>query len=321
MKRGLPLIAFCALGAAAGCVDVQQVVPEAQALVSTVQSTAEPVDPAARRPFTGLTLEPIVGGSLFDPQFEPGLAVVKVATGSPAERAGIQPGDRVTRAQGAALASIEQWTALVDAQSHGASLDVEIERARGVVHVTLAVEEAGAGALPPIVRYAERTKGRFVAATVVDRRQSRRLTCARVVELLDGSPLRDAGIEPGTRVFAVDGEPVADAKQLADLVAAAPFGSTLELTIADDAGAPREVRVDLYDPPRRIKELRVPLLVTYRRDFAEDTVDFAAIDFWLFAIYDYRRQGPAVRHRFLWFFSFESGVGDLGAAPVTGGVK
>ena len=80
----------------------------------------------------------IAGGAATED--EPGLPLVEVIAGSPADLAGMLVGDRILRVDGETLASFDELARLLDAQEVGATLTFDVLRSGTVVRlpVTLA---------------------------------------------------------------------------------------------------------------------------------------------------------------------------------------
>lgn len=288
----------------AGCVELnQEPLPEGT-LFGAVEPLAQEV--AGEQPFVGLTLEERVAGSLEDLVFETGLRVVRVAAGSPAERAGIRPGDLIVEADQRKVSGLDGWQAVLAGRRPGEELALGVERDQGLRQVQVEVQGRAGGVLPPATRFAERLKARVVLETVAGERGIE----ARVAELLPGSPLAAAGIAAGARIERLNGAWVRDAATLAKRLAAAPYGAEVTLDV-QDAGGARSIEVELYEPERRLTALRVPILFRFERDLAGERSEFAVLDLWIVALYDYRRQMSTVRHRILRFFAVETGVGEL----------
>ncbi len=292
---------------AAGCVTVTQVPPPSSALSSS--SVVAVAEPAPARPFVGLVLEERLSGSLDDLAFLGGLSVVEVAPGSPAERAGLRAGDLVVEAAGVELDALDAWQAVLDAAEPGARLALVVERERGLADVRVDVERRGGVVpLPERTRFVERVKGRLVVDTVPVEGG----VGARVVRLLDGSPFGAAGVAEGEVVLALDGRPVEGARGLVEALAARDVGEELRVRVRDVEGAAvREADVELWAPERHLTGLAAPILFRYERDLVEDETEFALLDLWVLALYDYRRDVRSVRHRVLRWFVFETGAGEL----------
>ncbi len=71
---------------------------------------------------------------------------------------------------------------------------------------------------------------------------------ALVTDPQDGSPAEKAGIKAGDAIVAVNGEPVADARDLAKRIAGYPPETTVDVTVWRD-GAKKDVKVELGQLP------------------------------------------------------------------------
>jgi hypothetical protein len=137
------------------------------------------------------------------------------------------------------------------------------------------------------------------------------VTGARVVELLPSSPFRAAGFAVDDVIVAIDGVDIRAASELIRALEAAEPGATVVVR-RDGAGAGADdVSVELLDRPRVLTGLGLPILFHFDRDLTADTTEFALVDLWLIALYDYRRQGEARRHRILRWIRWQTGEGNL----------
>jgi serine protease Do len=68
-----------------------------------------------------------------------GLLVTRVASGTPAARAGLEPGDVVVRAGGEALVDVEDLRSAVD-RFHGRTLQLRVVRQKKTVDLNLKLE-------------------------------------------------------------------------------------------------------------------------------------------------------------------------------------
>jgi len=165
--------------------------------------------------------------------------------GMPAEKAGLEPGDRIVSINGHPLESFEDLIWMVALRDAGTSFDLKIERpgADAAPPKTLDVPMvSAAGPLVPMLGVAPEQ------STVIARYDTR-----------DAS-LRQAGVQEGDRILAVNGKEVATWRGLEKVLGAAPAGPVV-LTI-DRKGRNQELRVvpaDLkaYDygmaPPTEVK--------------------------------------------------------------------
>ncbi|MBK6942018.1 MAG: PDZ domain-containing protein [Planctomycetes bacterium] len=316
MNQRFGLAWVTAMALSACCETTQLVLPRASALDAVAsEATDEPT------PFVGLALEENVSGSLDDLEIADGLRVARVEKGSPAEAAGLKRGDLVTKVDGVPLTALDQWQAFLDAAEPGSMLHMDVDRAGAISEVRVNVTSQGGTELPEPKRFAERDRARVVVESVGERHGDG--AGARVVEILPGSPLVDAHIEVGDVIREIDGAPVRAASELVRVLQSTEPGQTVallrerptppseprqrrELSVAPDV-----VEVELLEPPRVLTGLGLPILFHFDRDPTADTTEFALVDLWLIALYDYRRQGEARRHRILRWIRWQTGEGTL----------
>lgn len=313
-RIGLACVLVTALGAC--CETTELVMPRAAALDAVASDSA--ADSSA---FVGLSLEENVSGSIDDLAIEEGLRVARVEKGSPAEAAGLKRGDLVTKVDGVALVALDQWQAILDAAKPGVVLPMAVDRAGAISEVRVAVLSQGGAELPQPTRFAERDHARVVLESIAERHGGG--AGARVVELLPGSPFVDAGIQVGDVIRAIDGAPVRAASELVRALRAAEPGRTVQLLrerpaapsvpgVRSELGIePDVVDVEWLARPRVLTGLGLPIVFHYDRDLTADTTEFALVDLWLIAVYDYRRQGEARRHRILRWIRWQTGEGNL----------
>jgi serine protease Do len=165
-----------------------------------------------------------------------GALVAEVLPGSPAEKAGIQSGDVLTRFDGKSIESSSTLPVLVSLTDSGKSVNVELWRNGRSQTVSVKLESHGdkqAGAagnareggalgltLRPFTPGLRQELG--VDAT----------SGALIAEVAPGSPAARAGLRPGDVVTELAGKPVSDAAQLANALKQLPKGQIARLKIA-----------------------------------------------------------------------------------------
>lgn len=303
----IALAAAATLAAALGCTTVVEMplptIGEIPGL-EVERTPARSVDGSA--PFAGLVLEERLAGSLEELAFAEGLYVADVEKGSPAEAAGIRPGDRILSVNGEPLGSIDQWRAWLSARKPGERIVLEVERGAGVRDVEIELAARRTAELPPATRFVDRRRLRAVfESAAVDRR-----TGARIVERLPGSPLEDADLRPGDVVVALQGEPVRSANELVLRLASLSEGERVSLDVLRDGRLLRR-KVRTFSAPRRLVRLAVLPLFQWRRDPRSTAMSFRLIDLWLLSLYAYEREERHVRHSLLGLVVAEWGEGEL----------
>lgn len=302
MIRQCSLVGAMAFALAACCETTEIVLPRAAALDAVASEASAPA--AA---FIGLALEENVSGSIDDLAIADGLRVARVEKGSPAEAVGVKRGDLITKVDGVALVGLDQWQAVLDGTARGDVLRLEVDRSGALSEVDVTARTQGGAELPAPRRFVERVRGKLVVESVAEPD----VTGARVVELLPSSPFRAAGFAVDDVIVAIDGVDIRAASELIRALEAAEPGATVVVR-RDGAGAGADdVSVELLDRPRVLTGLGLPILFHFDRDLTTDTTEFALVDLWLIALYDYRRQGEARRHRILRWIRWQTGEGNL----------
>ncbi len=180
---------------------------------------------------------------------EPGSVIVDVVSGSPAEEAGLQPGDIVVAVDGQELDDEQTLADLIAERKPGDEVTLEIQRPGegsrqvilelaehpdkegaaylGVRHMPFPHVEVVPGEMGPFDEQErfELDKLPFVAPP---ESLSRGLVVLRVVE---DSPAEAAGLQRGDIITAVDSEPIEPPRTLSDIVAEREPGDHIVLTV------------------------------------------------------------------------------------------
>lgn len=303
--------AAAALLPSVGCISVVEPMRDEElAGAPTYEALPAAGDTEAAAPFVGLELTEAVAGGLDSLEFLPGLRVAAVVAASPAEAAGIAVGDRVLKAAGADLRSVDQWQALLAAATPGAPLALEIDRGGALATATVAVVRRSGGALTTAARFIERKRLQCTARTVVAG-PAPGCTGAQLEELAPGSVLRDAGLRAGDLLVELDGSPIVGAPDLFVRVAAAPLGDTLQLVVLDPDGTRRAASLHLPPPDRHLTELSLWPLFSWSETPDEQKGELVLLDLWLIWLFKREHDGEATKSSILRFLSWESGVGAL----------
>lgn len=259
---------------------------------------------AAPEVFLGLEVRENDSGSLDDLFFAPGVRVVEVAPGSPAEAAGIERGDVVLTVQGEEVLDPAGLRSRLDALG-AVKLILEVQRGDSVFEVAAearTLESARAAAEPVAVLDPTRTLARWRDAG----------GGAGLVALHPEGPAALAGLRPGSVVTALDGEPVRSARALVRRLDALPEGATvtLEVTLPDQSPARHELA--LFAPREVLLEAGVPFLASYLHDPSASRTEFTVLDLWLIWLVRYERDGEEHHWSVLRFLRWSTGVGELG---------
>jgi S1-C subfamily serine protease len=159
--------------------------------------------------YLGVTIEPVVA------------VVAEVEPGSPADRAGVRPGDLIRRIRGQVLADAEHLPAAVG--QAGTELTLTVARGDELHELTVPQGDSAAGQLGLTAE-----PGVVVAAVAAD------------------SPAERAGLQHRDLIRAVDGRPVAGVRQLRHAIRHAGIGNEVTLTVSR-GGQTQEVRAQLEE--------------------------------------------------------------------------
>ncbi len=265
---------------------------------------------AASETFLGLETRENLSGSLEALAYEPGVQVTTVAAGSPAAEADVRRGDVVLALDGAEIDRPATLADYVARHAAGDQVMLRVRRGDTVFDVPTLLRASGSptGPAPEELWLVDRLRSRAAWRTRVDG-----------VELLHaatGTPFERAGVPVGSRVRSVAGEPVATARRLLSLLRAHDAGQRVEVEYVAPDGGTQRAKVRLFDVPRRITEAGLPILFHYEAELgsAEEQAQetrFVLLDLWLISLFRYERDGVERRWRFLRFFRFASGEGEL----------
>jgi S1-C subfamily serine protease len=295
--------ALCAPGA---CTTVVPLAPVPEPLPEALSWR----EVASTGAFLGLNTEENSTGSLDGLLFKPGVRVVRVVENSPAEAAGMSPGDVVLALDGETLNDPGTLEALVQRHAAGASIELTVQRGDTAfgVPITLAAVSAAAGQPARTLYRLDPARSRAGWSTgqggVV------------LVAAADDSPVRRAGMAVGDVVLALDGEPMRSARELIRALTAREPGERVSLTLAGEDGRRRELDLKLLEPERRLTEFKIPFLFRYERSPDGSTTSVDVLDLWFFELIAYARDDGETRWTILEIFgfdvfSFATGVGEL----------
>lgn len=211
---------------------------------------------------------------------ERGALITQVVPGSPAEAAGLQPGDLILSVDGEELDEGTNLTTLIQARKPGDTVTLSLRRSdqAETVQVSLELGEnpdqegqaylgiyyvpasgPAAGSRLPRIPYVIPGPGdegspfdqfKFPFERIFPELPAGVERALLVRQVHEGSPAEAAGLQPGDLITAVEGQPVEDFQSLAQAVREREPGDRLTLTIyRSGESQPREVQVTLGENP------------------------------------------------------------------------
>jgi S1-C subfamily serine protease len=180
--------------------------------------------PAAPPRSLGIAAEPVTVGQ------RTALKVTRVEPDSPAAKAGLEPGDVLVAANGAAITGPEQLGNAI--RKSGPTLTLTVRDSRTGRDVPVEVALGGPKPekpLPAEVPAAAGAKGKLGAVTELAFYDIE--AAVRVTEVEPGSPAAKAGLQPGILILQANGKSVLHPDELND--AARKSTGTLKLTVVD----------------------------------------------------------------------------------------
>ena len=255
--------------------------------------------------FLGLQVRENDSGSLEDLFFSPGVRVVRVIENSPAAGIGIEPSDVLLRFEGEEVNDPGALDALVAASGGGDLVKLEVSRDDTVFELTVELTAAVAGNLiqPEVLYRVDIARSSAGWATDVGG--------VRLISASAASPVTEAGLSIGCVVTQINGETIFSDRELIRELARYEEGSDVTLTFRTPEGATKEAEVELLEAPSYTASFGLPILLNYAHDPDRQTTDFAFIDLWIFALFEYHREGNERTWSLLHFIEYSSGVGEL----------
>lgn len=281
-------------------------------------NTGAPSSPGVSFGLTGGVNE---SDSLTNVSILPGVRVRAVTPGGAAERAGIRAGDVILRVDGAdtnhpdALDALALQTNLQTASQTPAerSFQFEVRRNTTVFEATVTVRPALENQAAPVELYrADPLLLRAGFSTEwLQRADAGRVSGARLVRVFDQSPLPAAGLQTDDIILAVNGQPVASAQGLISLLHQSHQpGERVMLTVARN-NVVDNYRVRLWDPGRRLSELRVWPLFSWESSLNPQRSRLRVGDLILFSLLNVETNGPERSVSVLGLIRASSGLGEL----------
>ena len=258
--------------------------------------------PAPGTAFLGLEVRENDSGSLESLSFDPGVRVHSVIERSPAEAAGLQVDDVVLSLDGVELAVPDDLEALLERAGGGDRVTLNTQRGDTVFEVEVTLGGKGDAGAPKVREAFVLDPARTQAAWGTG-------GGAVLVSRAEKGPVGKLAL--GTRVVALDGGEIVSGRGLVRRLIAEDPGTTVEVELIGPRGSTSTRKIDLLGEGRRLTRFSVPVLATYDATADRSRASFVLLDLYLISLFRYEREGSEKRWRFLRFFQFASGVGEL----------
>ncbi len=242
-----------------------------------------------------------------------GIRVASVSPGGPADMAGLLPGDHILELDGHAIEQPDQLDAIALDIEEERVVMVNVRRDTTVFMTVLNVSPQSDARLEAVELY--RVDPLYIRAgfttELLEDAEGGALSGARIVHLLDDSPLHAAGLREDDIILAIAGEPVRSAQALIDRIHRnhGP-GDRVTLNFARDNQL-QDQDVELWHPGRRLSRLSLWPLFVYESSLDPDRTRFTVLDLLLFSLFSYEREAGEREYSVLGLFRTASGYGEL----------
>tara|TARA_R110002072_G_scaffold36261_12_gene106818 strand:+ start:4167 stop:5054 length:888 start_codon:yes stop_codon:yes gene_type:complete len=256
--------------------------------------------------FLGLDVRENDSGSLEDLFFSPGVKVTAVADGSPAAAAGFEVGDVLLSMDGTEINDPGTLRALLEAVDGTLDVTLEAQRGDSAFRMTARPRAAIGSAGPAELVWRKDTARSLAAWHTGD-------GGVILVARHEDSPFAEANIPVGAVVTAIDERPIHSARALVRDLQSQDPGTNVDVTWhARGDDSTRNTQVELFTPRRVVTSATTPILIGYTAEADGSRTSFYVLDLWIISLFRYRREGPETHYSILRFFTFGSGVGELG---------
>jgi S1-C subfamily serine protease len=185
---------------------------------------------------------------------DPGVLVLKVQSGSPAETAGIVRGDIITDINGTAVNSPRDVRQAIASHKQGDSLTVKVRHGDQEKSLSVALGQRNGRPYLGVLLFPD-VEGRLGMRAERDREGPWMFTeGALVARVASGGPADKAGIRRGDVILSVDGTTVDADHSLSSLIKSRKSGDTVTLSVRSfsaPSGKARDVSVTLGSAPDR----------------------------------------------------------------------
>ncbi|RMH01207.1 MAG: PDZ domain-containing protein [Planctomycetota bacterium] len=256
-----------------------------------------------QRGWIGLEVEANESDSLEDLEIRPGVRITAVAPGSPAEAAGLRPGDVLLTFAGVRTDDPGRLESLLRGIHQSTEALLRIERGTAVYELPLTVETRSPLGRARLLYHVDRAR---VRAAFRDSEEEGAFPV--IARLAARSPLAEAGAREGDRVVSFQGrDPGSAAELVRRLRLELRPGEEARMRLRGPDGEEREVRFRAWSPERRLVSFSAWPLWTWRRDDQEQRESLVVGDLLLLSLFRRERIGHETDYAVLSLIRWRTG--------------
>ncbi len=166
---------------------------------------------------------------------EPGVLIVRVAAGSPADEVGLARGDIILTLDGDEVNSVAALLAALEDKEPGDEIELTVQHGDDTNELTVVLGENERGAYLGIAPFDDSADVSFSlrgrTAPAMPFAYAPEMQGVLVVEVVEDSPAATAGLEPGDLITAVNGDELDSDADLTEIVGGLAPGDEIELTV------------------------------------------------------------------------------------------
>ncbi|MFK5955020.1 MAG: PDZ domain-containing protein [Planctomycetota bacterium] len=253
-----------------------------------------------QRAFLGLSTELNQPEDVFSLEMPPGVRIIALESGSPAEKAGVVVGDILLRFDGKATDDPQRLQSLLDGISSARSVVLRLQRGAEVIETdaTLVMQDTRQ------VRYLYHVDRGFLRAAFRDNADG----LPQVVELAEESPLAKGGVRPGDVVLQFQGEdPGSSAEMIRRAQLSLHPGDPIALYVVGPRGSRRAIEIEAWDPGTALTQVGLWPLFMWEREIGNDRGEFRLGRLIITDLFRYSRDGEEREYSILSLLSWETG--------------
>jgi len=260
----------------------------------------------------GLDVGPNESGSLFNLETLPGVKVRTIKNGGNAEKSGIRVGDILLKIDQIEINTPDSLRTL-EKFSGPKEFTFRLQRDSTVFETKVMaklIETTSPIELYRVDRIA--TRAAYTSHLLSIKNQSN-IVVARIEELFEKTTLPAAGLNVGDMILALEGIPINSAQDLITrLNREHTLGSEVTLDVYS-GGELKSVKLELFNPGRRISRLKLAPLISYESDLTQRGIDtrLKLLNFWFLSAYQYSNIDGEKRHSILGLLEIASDLGEL----------